>query len=188
MIELACKDLVFHFNKGHLKDPTIPMWVVKTKGKTYYVHHVEATIPWSTKETPDNEHTKGSIKFKNCLCTIDDDNNCTLTPLTEEDEDRLSGNKVPTRVMYMGYSYDLESVLDKHEIPHTEVKTFTGECTTKKQICDILDKSTVTMLILLIPEIRLIVENEVYWDMYDNAKYKSNEDYDEEHEDPEPIF
>lgn len=48
------------------------MWVLKTKGNSYYVHHVDANCPWSTKETPDNPATKGSLKFKNCLLTIDD--------------------------------------------------------------------------------------------------------------------
>jgi len=49
-----------------LQDPTIPMWVIKTKGETHYVHHidVEPGVGFSTKETPENPHTKGSIKFK----------------------------------------------------------------------------------------------------------------------------
>ena len=67
-----CKEAVFHFNKGHLADPTIPMWVIKAKGQTFYVDHVDAQIGFSTKETPDNNHTKGSLKFKNCLISIDD--------------------------------------------------------------------------------------------------------------------
>lgn len=41
------------------------MWVLKTKGKTYYVEHVDfENVSFSTKETPDNPHTKGSLKFK----------------------------------------------------------------------------------------------------------------------------
>lgn len=64
--------MVFHFNKGHLADPSIPMWVLKTGGETYYVHHVESTIGFSTKETPDNPHTKGSIRFRRCRLTIDE--------------------------------------------------------------------------------------------------------------------
>jgi hypothetical protein len=56
--------IVFHFNKKHLQDATIPMWVIKHKGKTHYVHHVTSEVGFSTKETPDNPHTKGSIKFK----------------------------------------------------------------------------------------------------------------------------
>lgn len=58
-----------HFNKMHLQDPTIPMWTIKHKGETYYVHHVEVEpgIGFSTKETPENPHTKGSLKFKGRL-------------------------------------------------------------------------------------------------------------------------
>ena len=68
-----CKEVVFHFNTGFLKDPTIPMWVVKSKGQTYYVHHVDSIgVPWSTKETPDNNSTKGSLKFKNVRLKISD--------------------------------------------------------------------------------------------------------------------
>jgi hypothetical protein len=41
------------------------MWVIKTKGQTYYVEHVDfENVSFSTKETPDNPHTKGSLKFK----------------------------------------------------------------------------------------------------------------------------
>jgi hypothetical protein len=38
---------------------------VKAKGQTFYANHVDCNAPWSTKETPDNNHTKGSIKLKN---------------------------------------------------------------------------------------------------------------------------
>ena len=59
-------EIIFHFNKMHLKDASIPMWVIKAKGETYYVDHVdvESGVGFSTKETPDNPSTKGSIKFK----------------------------------------------------------------------------------------------------------------------------
>ena len=66
----TAKEAVFHFNKGHLADPSIPMWVLKAKGQTFYVDHVDSHIGFSTKETPDNPHTKGSIKFKNCSIAI----------------------------------------------------------------------------------------------------------------------
>ena len=70
------QEIVFHFNKKHLQDSTIPMWVVKCRGDTYYVHHVDVSpgIGFSTKETPDNPHTKGSIKFKGNL-EIEEENN-----------------------------------------------------------------------------------------------------------------
>ncbi len=66
------EEIIFHFNKGHLQDPSIPMWVIKTKGQTHYVHHVnvEKGVGFSTKETPDNPNTKGSIKFKGILHLI----------------------------------------------------------------------------------------------------------------------
>lgn len=53
----------------HLQDPAVPMWTLKHKGHTYYVHHVDVSpgVGFSTKETPDNPHTKGSIKFKGKL-------------------------------------------------------------------------------------------------------------------------
>lgn len=70
-------EIIFHFNKKHLEDPTIPMWVIKCRGDTYYVHHVEVDpgTGFSTKETPENPHTKGSIKFKgNLIIETDEDN------------------------------------------------------------------------------------------------------------------
>lgn len=59
--------IVFHYNRAHNGDPSIPMWVVKFKGKTYYVHHLESKVGFKTKETPDNPVTKGSIQFKGYL-------------------------------------------------------------------------------------------------------------------------
>ena len=58
------RNIVFHFNKMHLQDSTIPMWVVKVKGQTYYIDHLDSLVGFSTKQTPDNPHTKGSLKFK----------------------------------------------------------------------------------------------------------------------------
>ena len=62
-------EIIFHFNKKHLEDPLIPMWVIKCRGDTYYVHHVDVSpgVGFSTKETPNNPHTKGSIKIKGYL-------------------------------------------------------------------------------------------------------------------------
>ena len=71
--------VIFHFNKAHLTDPMIPMWVLKTKGQTFYIKHFDCEAPFSTKETPDNPHTKGSLKIKNCHLEIDDDGNAKIT-------------------------------------------------------------------------------------------------------------
>lgn len=67
------KEVIFHFNKKSLDDSSIPSWTLKFKGETYYVKHVESNAVWSTKETPNNQHTKGSIKFKNVNVEIRDE-------------------------------------------------------------------------------------------------------------------
>lgn len=64
-----CAAVDFHFNKIHLEFPWMPMWTVKTRGKTYYVAHVEAGVPWTTRETPEGS-TKGMIRFRNCALRL----------------------------------------------------------------------------------------------------------------------
>lgn len=64
---MADNRIIFHFNTGFFKDPTIPMWVVKTKGKTYYVNHFTSEIGFTTKETPENPTTKASIQLRGNL-------------------------------------------------------------------------------------------------------------------------
>jgi hypothetical protein len=49
------------------------MWVLKIKGESHYVNHV-TVMPgtgFSTKETPDNPHTKGAIKMKGTVTITD---------------------------------------------------------------------------------------------------------------------
>lgn len=78
MLQVENCDCVFHFNKASLADPNIPAWVLKAKGETYYVTHVTSNAPWSTKETPDNSHTKGSLKFKRVNVIIHEDNSAEI--------------------------------------------------------------------------------------------------------------
>jgi hypothetical protein len=75
-------EVVFHFNKAHITNPAIPPWVLKIKGESHYVNHVDSSAPWSTKETPDNPHTKGALKFKNVDVEIED-GIATITPCKE---------------------------------------------------------------------------------------------------------
>lgn len=75
---MKCNEVVFHFNKKHLEDSSIPMWVLKAKGQTYYVNHVDCNKSWSTKETLDNPSTKGAIKLKKCILKIDSDHNAII--------------------------------------------------------------------------------------------------------------
>lgn len=175
---------MFHFNKGHLADPTIPMWTLKAKGKTYYVNHVECDIPWSTKETPDNPSTKGSIKVKNCLLTIDADNNANLSELKDVDRDRLHNlEKGITRVR-IRYDWidSFKQALATHNIKHSPFKTITGACTTSFYVTDIYSKADFTMLTLKLShtDLRELMPNESYYRWYSDPKFAgSNIDEDQ---------
>lgn len=65
--------VVFHYNKAHNQDVTIPPWVVKHKGKSYYVNHLDSKVGFSTKETPDSESTKASLMFRGKLSIVEQD-------------------------------------------------------------------------------------------------------------------
>lgn len=182
MIEYACKDVVFHFNKKHLEDETIPMWVVKTHGETFYVNHVTAQIPWSTKETPNSSHTKGSIKFKRCLLTIDDNNDATLSELTSEDECRLSGAFEKCRVITL-HKPLLEKALRQLNITHSKIVTIGGYCSRAFYVCDIVGKKHLTMMGMMINDLRVLQPNEDYSRWYDEATAKDSEYHFAEDED-----
>ena len=191
-VELACKDAVFHFNKKHLEDDSIPMWVVKAKGETYYVEHVECTVSWNTKETPDNTHTKGSIKILNCLVTIDDDNCAKIAELTEHDKIRIRNAKRGiTRVIIKGSYWVslLKGKIKDYSIKHGPFKHITGGCSSSFYITDIFDKEAVMMLQLALSDtdFRILKPNEPYYKLYDDPKYKNIEviDRDELYEEDE---
>ena len=182
-IEIDCKELVFHFNKGHLADPTIPMWVLKTKGKSYYVNHVDCQVPWSTKETPDNPSTKGSLKLKDCLLTINDENEATITNLTLADKTRLRNQRLGiTRIMF-DYGGDMYRALKENEFKHSPFKNVEGACGSEYTICDLLDKEEVTFAALKY-RFRILSANEGYYQAYDKKgtiyeEYEDDEDDDE---------
>ena len=68
--------VVFHYNKKHNEDTSIPPWVLKVKGESIYVNHFDVMpcVGFSTKETPDNPHTKGSLKVFGKLTIHSNDN------------------------------------------------------------------------------------------------------------------
>ena len=173
---------MFHFNKAHLTDQTIPMWVLKFHGETLYVNHVDCTIPWSTKETPDNSHTKGSIKVKDCLLTVDDENNATLSKLTIVDKVRLRNQKLGvTRVIVSGQHINtLRTALKAQNVKHSPIKSIGGACTTTFYITDITDKAQFTMLSLVMgnTDFRILKPNESYYKVYDDPKYHALSDID----------
>ncbi len=176
-IEYACKDVVFHFNKKHLEDQTIPMWVLKFHGETLYVNHVDCQLPWSTKETPDNSHTKGSIKVKNALLRINDDNEATLTELTLVDKFRLRNQKLGiTRIMFRPGS-EIHKALTANEYKHGPLKTIRGACASSFIICDLLNKNETLLARLKYDDWRELKPNEGYYQDYDNYKGDIPVDY-----------
>ena len=181
-IEYACKDIVFHFNKKHLEDQTIPMWVLKFHGETYYVNHVECNVPWSTKETPDNSHTKGSIKVKDCLLQISDSNEATISKITPVDRARIRNAKRGITRVVISYRYIdlLKNAIKNHEIKHGPFKSIGGACTTTFYITDIFDKEDITMLSLSLghTDFRILKPNEGYYKVYDDPKYQETADID----------
>ena len=185
-IEIACKEVVFHFNKGHLTDQTIPMWVLKTKGESYYMHHVDCQMPWSTKETPDNPSTKGSLKIKKCLLTINEANEATISELTIHDETRLRNKEkgINRIVVKEGQDYwKFKEVLTNFKIKHGPIKGIGGACSSTFYVTDILDKAQFSMLALAMsnqPSFRILMPNEGYYKYYNDPKYKDSAYIDED--------
>jgi len=167
---------VFHFNKKHLEDPSIPMWVIKMRGETFYVTHVECSVPWSTKETPDNAHTKGAIKVKNCLVTIDSDNCANITELTEADRLRIAKSE-SVRVI-TSYGAKFRNAISG--MNHGPVKLAGGGCGTTWYIADIPSKKHFFLLQMSVPDIRILMPNEDYYKLYDRS---TDDDWLDEDED-----
>jgi hypothetical protein len=183
---------VFHFNKKHLEDQTIPMWVLKFHGETYYVNHVDCELPWSTKETPDNSHTKGSIKVKDALLQIDRDNNARLSKLSIIDKVRLRNQKLGiTRIIVKEGKdfWNFKESLKQLKIKHGPIKSIGGACSSTFYITDILDKKHYTMLGIAMadsPSFRMLMPNEGYYKTYDDPKYALREHiWEEELDDDE---
>ena len=182
-IEYACKDVVFHFNKKHLEDQTIPMWVLKTQGESFYVNHVDCSVPWSTKETPDNLHTKGSIKVKDVLLQIDEENCAKISKLNLIDKVRLRNQRLGiTRVIVKEGPDDwkFREALKKLKVKHGPIKGIGGACSSTFYICDILDKFQFTMLALSLSNtsFRILMPNEGYYKLFDDPKYQGTSDID----------
>ena len=150
------------------------MWVIKTAGETFYVNHVDADLPWSTKETEDNPHTKGSLKFKEVLLTIDENNNAKLSKLTIFDKIRLRNQKLGiTRIMFRPGT-EIQLALVNNDFKHGPLKNIRGACASTFIICDLLDKSEATFVGLKYQgQFRILQPNETYYQQYDDVKGKT---------------
>lgn len=161
---------MFHFNKKHLEDPTVPMWVIKTHGVTFYVNHVSADIAWTTKETPDNTHTKGAIKFKQCKLSIDEDNNATVTKLGITDLLLNHPHKAHARIIAQAGNA-FHKALQADEYKHSQIKKVYGRCSTAFIVCDLLDEHEVLIAVLKYGnDFRIMSPNEHYYGEYDSTK------------------
>jgi hypothetical protein len=162
------------------------MWVVKTHGETFYVDHVTASIPWSTKETPDNYHTKGSIKFRECLLTINDTNEAEILPLTIFDKIRLRNQKLGITRIIFSYGSQFHDALSKNEFKHSPFKNIRGGCGSSFVVCDLLKKEETTFAALKYKDgFRIMKPNEAYYKAYDGPESYIDEDDEEEYEDLE---
>ena len=160
------------------------MWVLKTHGETFYVNHVTADMPWSTKETPDNSHTKGSIKVKEVLLQIDEENCAYLSKLTVIDKIRLRNQKLGiTRIMF-NWGGPIHKALGQNEFKHSTFKNVEGGCGTSFVICDLLKKEEATFAALKYPNsFRILAPNESYYKFYDSNEKWIEEIYEDDEED-----
>ena len=139
------------------------MWVVKTKGKTYYVEHVTANIPWSTKETPNNKSTKGSIKFRNVLLQIEN-NEATLSELTFKDKLRLRA-EIPVRILF-NFKNQILWFLKHNDIEHGECRVHRGACGSRFYVLEIAKEDLTMLAFAYTKQFRILQENEYYYENY----------------------
>ena len=155
------------------------MWVLKTHGETFYVNHVDCKLPWSTKETPDNDHTKGSLKIKECHLIIDDDNCATIVPLSLLDKFRLRNAKqnqiAMVRIIFRTHG-TMHVALVNSELKHTKIKLIHGSCRTSFAITDI--EETDVVFAKLKHDFRVLATNEHYYKAYDEIADGITEDED----------
>jgi hypothetical protein len=155
------------------------MWVLKTHGETFYVNHVDANMPWSTKETSDNPHTKGSLKFKEVLLQIDGENCARLSNLTVIDKIRLRNQKLGITRILFSWGGDMHRALGQNEFKHSTFKNVEGGCGTSFVVCDLLKKEEATFAALKY-QFRVLMPNETYYQFYDSKEKWIEEIYEDD--------
>ena len=156
------------------------MWVVKAHGVTFYVNHVTADMPWSTKETPGNEKTKGSIKFKKCKLSIDtEDNTATISRLGIADAWLKHPERRAGRIIFP-YGGKMHRALSEGEFEHSKFKNVEGSCGSSFIICDLLDERELTFAgIKYATHFRILAANEHYYQAYDSGNTIWEQDEEE---------
>ncbi len=185
MKEIFCDEVVFHFNKKHLEDSSVPMWTLKTKGTSLYVNHVDCQCSWSTKETSSNPHTKGSIKVKNAILIINDFNEAQLRPGTPADKLRIKRQDQGWVRVVWGRSNEVEikKYLKDSSIKHSAIKRILGVCGSVYYITDIHGPENVTAMELsLWAKFRKLMPNEPLYQSYEKG-YLDRDEEDEDDDD-----
>jgi len=80
-----CPLVDFHFNRGYNQFPSIlPMWILKAKGKSYYLNHIDFhNVSFSTRELAEGS-TKGMLRFRHVYLEIDSEGTAILRSLAEK--------------------------------------------------------------------------------------------------------
>ncbi len=80
-LSIDTRNVEFAFNRIHNEFEFMPRWLIKAKGQTFYVKHVDVNVPFTTRELS-NANTKGTLRFKNATVMIDVDGNAQILPKT----------------------------------------------------------------------------------------------------------
>ena len=154
------------------------------KGQTYYVEHVSADLPWTTKETPDNVRTKGALKFKNCNVQIFEDNTAMIKVLTEADVRRIRFKKNGLVRLVIG-SYFFQTVMDAIRFQgfwHGPTKQIGTGCGRSAYLVDIREKDVLMLTLQHRESFTVIPPNHPYFKLYDDDKARADS-FDDELED-----
>ena len=153
------------------------------KGQTYYVDHVSANLPWTTKETPDNVRTKGAIKFKDCNLQILEDNTAIIKVLTEVDKLRI---KHQSRGLVRIFTRTLDKIMETMKFQDMwfgPSKRIGLGCGSSGYLLDIKEKEMLVLTLTHKDDFNVIQPNHPYFKLYDDnvAREQSLEDlYDTE--------
>jgi hypothetical protein len=144
------------------------------KGKTYYVDHVSADLPWSTKETPSNTRTKGAIKFKNCLLQIFDDNCAEIKTLTSTDLDRIKSTDLKLVRLMVSHSMvdEIHEFIKEQDLWHSPFKQFGGNCGTINCLFDIKDTDLTLIILKFNDRVWVVNPNHPYFKLYSDDRLR----------------
>jgi len=150
------------------------------KGQTYYVDHVSANLPWTTKETPTNVRTKGALKFKDCNLQILEDNTAVINRLTDVDIARIK-HQSRGLVRIITGALALDKIMETIKFQgmwHGAIKRIGMGCGSVAYLVDIKEKEMLVLTLIHKDDFDVIQPNHPYFKLYDDnvAREESLED------------